>query len=124
MRRQSCIRDPAQGRTLMKSMLPFTVVGMLVLAAAGSQAYGPSPGSGAAVLTTEPLVTSVHGWHTDCEYGPMYGDYRTTYSFSWHYHKPNRYMPRLAPAGGCQPQTTHKIDKTKPVVLTRCAAKP
>jgi hypothetical protein len=123
----------------MKSALHAAVaLGVLVLGAAGSQAYGPSPGS-APLLATEPAFIKVHElgfeppreytgqdpyirrkpiYHTDCRLG-RYGHGKSK-KYGWHKHSIyNEVWATTSPCPGPKPR------EDAPVVGPgRCAAEP
>jgi hypothetical protein len=92
----------------MKSALPSAIaLGVLIFSAAGAQAHR-LPGQ---------------GFHKDCRYGPAYEE---ALAPRWHRHggvgwTASGFYWCEAPKGWVAPG---KIDRTKPVVAPRCAARP
>jgi hypothetical protein len=107
----------------MKSaLLSAIALGVLVLGAAGSQAYGPSP---APILATEPAFTKVHAigtqYHLDCRFGPPGGFQKKP---KWHKHIDTHYTnsrrcgtktnddgPRVGPSSCAATPTTRCLGR-------------
>jgi hypothetical protein len=98
-----------QWRSLMKSALPSAIaLGVLVFGAAGSQAYGPSPGS-APLLATEPAFTKVHAspkFHADCRFG----EGKPGSPPRWHRHRCRQTSTGFRCRHGTIPCGSHKVD--------------